>query len=240
MAGADHHVPGARPVRHAVAISGDPGAGSVLLGLFLIFVARPLAVWLCLFPFRFPRAETAFISWVGLRGAVSILLAITPLLGGLEHGRDDLQRRLHHRAGVAGRAGLDRRPAGAPARPDRAGPHRPARQGRARIAGLGASRAARLHRRARQPGGARRAHPALGAALAGRARRPLDALPGHGPADGRRPRLHLRAGPLSAPARPAVRQPHRGRSGGRRFLRRLRRRSGALRRRISKPPMRRA
>ncbi len=60
---------------------------SIGLGLFLIFVARPVAVWLCLIPFRFPRAETAFISWVGLRGAVSILLAITPLLGGLEHGR---------------------------------------------------------------------------------------------------------------------------------------------------------
>lgn len=62
--------------------------GSVMLGLFLIFVARPVAVWLCLSPFRFPRAETAFVSWVGLRGAVSILLAITPLLGGLENGRD--------------------------------------------------------------------------------------------------------------------------------------------------------
>ncbi len=61
---------------------------SVGLGLFLIFVARPVAVWLCLIPFRFPRAETAFISWVGLRGAVSILLAITPLLIGLERGRD--------------------------------------------------------------------------------------------------------------------------------------------------------
>jgi cell volume regulation protein A len=58
------------------------------LGLFLIFVARPVAVWLCLVPFRFSRAENAFISWVGLRGAVSILLAITPLLGGLENGRD--------------------------------------------------------------------------------------------------------------------------------------------------------
>lgn len=61
---------------------------ALALGLFLIFVARPLAVWLCLAPFRFSRAETAFISWVGLRGAVSILLAITPVLGGLEHGRD--------------------------------------------------------------------------------------------------------------------------------------------------------
>lgn len=60
---------------------------AVLLGLFLVFVARPLAVWLCLIPFRLPRPEVAFISWVGLRGAVSILLAITPLLGGLEHGR---------------------------------------------------------------------------------------------------------------------------------------------------------
>ena len=60
---------------------------AILLGLFLIFIARPVAVWLCLLPFRLPRPEVAFVSWVGLRGAVSILLAITPLLGGLEHGR---------------------------------------------------------------------------------------------------------------------------------------------------------
>jgi cell volume regulation protein A len=63
-------------------------SGSLALGLFLVFVARPLAVWICLFPFRFSRAETAFISWVGLRGAVSILLAITPLIGGLDRGRE--------------------------------------------------------------------------------------------------------------------------------------------------------
>ena len=152
---------------------------SVLLGLFLIFVARPIAVWLCLLPFACRAQETAFVSWVGLRGAVSILLAITPILGGLENGRDHLQHRLHHRAGLAGRAGLDGRAAGAPARPDRAGAARAAGQGRARTAGLGPSRTARLYGRARQPGGARRAHSALGAAVAGGARRALDAVPGH-------------------------------------------------------------
>ncbi|MGC4026122.1 MAG: potassium/proton antiporter [Mesorhizobium sp.] len=59
----------------------------LFLGLLLIFVARPIAVWFCLLPFGFTRPETAFISWVGLRGSVSILLAITPITGGLEHGR---------------------------------------------------------------------------------------------------------------------------------------------------------
>ncbi len=60
---------------------------AVLLALFLMLIARPLAVAICLAPFRFPRAETAFVSWVGLRGAVSILLALTPLIGRIEDGR---------------------------------------------------------------------------------------------------------------------------------------------------------
>ncbi len=60
---------------------------AIALSLFLIFIARPIAVSLCLLPFRFARAETAFISWVGLRGAVSILLALAPIIGGLENGR---------------------------------------------------------------------------------------------------------------------------------------------------------
>jgi potassium/hydrogen antiporter len=60
---------------------------SVVLALILIFIARPFAATICLFPFRFTKAETAFLSWVGLRGAVSILLAMTPVIGGLEQGR---------------------------------------------------------------------------------------------------------------------------------------------------------
>ena len=60
---------------------------AIILALILIFIARPVAVGLSLLPFKFSNAETAFLSWVGLRGAVSILLALTPILGGLENGR---------------------------------------------------------------------------------------------------------------------------------------------------------
>ena len=49
----------------------------------LMFVARPLAVWLCLWPLRFSRWESLFIGWVGLRGAVPIVLALFPLLAQL-------------------------------------------------------------------------------------------------------------------------------------------------------------
>lgn len=57
------------------------------LALFLIFIARPLAVWICLLPYDYTQRETSFLAWVGLRGAVSILLAIMPILGGLENGQ---------------------------------------------------------------------------------------------------------------------------------------------------------
>ena len=52
------------------------------LALLLAIVARPLVVALCLAPFRYPRREIAYIGWVGLRGAVPIVLATYPVLMG--------------------------------------------------------------------------------------------------------------------------------------------------------------
>lgn len=65
----------------------DVALPAIGIALLLTVICRPLAVWLCLLPFHYQRNETAFVSWVGLRGSVSILLGIIPLAAGLENGQ---------------------------------------------------------------------------------------------------------------------------------------------------------
>lgn len=57
---------------------------AVSIGLFMMFVARPIAVFLCLQPFRVPFKAKVFLSWVGLRGAVPIIFATYPIIAGIE------------------------------------------------------------------------------------------------------------------------------------------------------------
>lgn len=52
------------------------------LALYLAFIARPIVVTLFLLPFRFPAREVLYMGWVGLRGAVPIILATFPVLAG--------------------------------------------------------------------------------------------------------------------------------------------------------------
>lgn len=60
----------------------------LIISFIMIFVTRPLTVFLCLAPFRkMPVRDKTFVSWVGLRGAVPIVFAILPLAAEVPHAR---------------------------------------------------------------------------------------------------------------------------------------------------------
>ncbi|MDD2703120.1 MAG: potassium/proton antiporter [Candidatus Omnitrophica bacterium] len=58
------------------------GAG-LLITLFLMVIARPVSVFLCLLPFKLSFPKKLMIAWVGLRGSVPIILATFPFTAGL-------------------------------------------------------------------------------------------------------------------------------------------------------------
>ncbi len=75
-----HHSWSARfPIPYPTGCS--PG---MLIAFCLMFIARPLAVFVSLIPYRYSLREKIYISWVGLRGAVPIVLATFPLVAGMK------------------------------------------------------------------------------------------------------------------------------------------------------------
>lgn len=63
----------------------DVSLFSLAIAVFMMLVARPVSVFLCLLPYRkIPLKAKTFLSWVGLRGAVPIIFATYPIINGVE------------------------------------------------------------------------------------------------------------------------------------------------------------
>ncbi|MDY0233913.1 MAG: potassium/proton antiporter [Sulfurimonas sp.] len=65
----------------------DVALSALAIAFWLMFVARPLGVFLSMSFSKFPFKDKLFISWVGLRGAVPIVLATYPFVENFEHSR---------------------------------------------------------------------------------------------------------------------------------------------------------
>ena len=179
---------------------------ALAVALVLMLIARPAAVLVCLAPFRFSFREKLFISWVGLRGAVSVFLASIPMLVGLPgaHFYFDVAFVVVMLSlaiqgwtiGVAGkllRVGLPRIDVSA-------------RRTELDLPGTLEARAGRLSGGGRQPLSAARHHAVLGQADAGGARRArADAGGGRAGARGRSRLFPGAAGPRAG-ARPLLRR----------------------------------
>ena len=60
---------------------------AIIIGVFVILVGRPLAVWISLLPFKnIGFKDKVFVSWVGLRGAAPIIFATYPFISGIQGG----------------------------------------------------------------------------------------------------------------------------------------------------------
>lgn len=63
----------------------ESGFSALIIAGFLILVARPIAVFTSIKWFRYSKREIAYVSWVGLRGAVPVTLAMIPLVDGVPY-----------------------------------------------------------------------------------------------------------------------------------------------------------
>ena len=69
----------------------------LLIGFFMILIARPVSVLICLAPFRKMTFKSRlYVCWIGLRGAVPIIFATYPLIAGIQGAYQIFKHRIFH------------------------------------------------------------------------------------------------------------------------------------------------